>query len=531
MIQLLYCKASQILVWPAVYVLVTSCSITMMIQLLYCKASQILVWPAVYVLVTSCSITMMIQLLYCKASQILVWPAVYVLVTSCSITMMIQLLYCKASQILVWPAVYVLVTSCSITMMIQLLYCKASQILVWPAVYVLVTSCSITMMIQLLYCKASQILVWPAVYVLVTSCSITMMIQLLYCKASQILVWPAVYVLVTSCSIIMVIEQDVTRTYTAGQTKIWGASQHKSLSSWWLHRMLGAQTGPAGKTKTGDASMDTSWSPWWSNSMPGCHKHWNHQSDRQRKTKRSWSWWWSNRMLQTQTTSSTDGEKQRVPTTVEKLIILSKFGEVWCLFSFIQGLPTNSEGRIARNKSNSSSVTCRAISTGCNWREKSCQSSGAIKRVCMHRCTLHEDDSDGNRWWWWWWVKIMVLVRCLILHNRTTLKCLQVKQHPQKQTAKQCINKLLMFPLRTTGWHETAVTLNSLIYPKLLFYWHTTIVWNTLTPVLLTYHNTIVWNTLNSCLPTYHNSLKYPKFLKWHIIVKQNKHQTTVMRL
>ena len=184
----------------------------------------------------------------------------------------------------------------------------------------------------------------------------------------------------------MVIEQDVTRTYTAGQTKIWGASQHKSLSSWWLHRMLGAQTGPAGKTKTGDASMDTSWSPWWSNSMPGCHKHWNHQSDRQRKTKRSWSWWWSNRMLQTQTTSSTDGEKQRVPTTVEKLIILSKFGEVWCLFSFIQGLPTNSEGRIARNKSNSSSVTCRAISTGCNWREKSCQSSQVVQSsVCA--CT------------------------------------------------------------------------------------------------------------------------------------------------
>ena len=81
----------------------------------------------------------------------------------------------------------------------------------------------------------------------------------------------------------------------------------------------------------------------------------------------------------TETTSSTDGEKQRVPTTVEKLIILSKFGEVWCLFSFIQGLPTNSEGRIARNKSNSSSVTCRAISTGCNWGEKSCQSNQGVQ--------------------------------------------------------------------------------------------------------------------------------------------------------
>ena len=81
----------------------------------------------------------------------------------------------------------------------------------------------------------------------------------------------------------------------------------------------------------------------------------------------------------TETTSQTDREKQRVPTTVEKLIILSKFGEVWCLFSFIQGLPTNSEGRIARNKSNSSSVTCRAISTGCNWGEKSCQSNQGVQ--------------------------------------------------------------------------------------------------------------------------------------------------------
>ena len=57
-------------------------------------------------------------------------------------------------------------------------------------------------------------------------------------------------------------------------------------------------------------------------------------------------------------------------TIVEKCIILSKFDEVVFLFFFIQTLPTISEGLTARYRSNSKSVTWRAISIGWSYKSR-----------------------------------------------------------------------------------------------------------------------------------------------------------------
>ena len=73
--------------------------------------------------------------------------------------------------------------------------------------------------------------------------------------AGQTKIWDA---LQYSSWIIMVIEQDVTRTYTAGQTKIWDALQYSS----WIIMVIEqdvTRTYTAGQTKIWDALQYSSW--------------------------------------------------------------------------------------------------------------------------------------------------------------------------------------------------------------------------------------------------------------------------------
>lgn len=56
-------------------------------------------------------------------------------------------------------------------------------------------------------------------------------------------------------------------------------------------------------------------------------------------------------------------------TLLVKLIILRRLGEEVLLFSFIHVHPTSSDGWTARYRSNSSSVTCLAISIGWSWNK------------------------------------------------------------------------------------------------------------------------------------------------------------------
>lgn len=62
-------------------------------------------------------------------------------------------------------------------------------------------------------------------------------------------------------------------------------------------------------------------------------------------------------------------EREHWLTLLVKLIILRRLGEEVLLFSFIHVHPTSSDGWTARYRSNSSSVTCLAISIGWSWNK------------------------------------------------------------------------------------------------------------------------------------------------------------------